>query len=53
MIFNQQQIDFMRADIESDFGYTKIIESVKSRFEKEGRDFEKEFEEFTKKQNSK
>jgi len=44
MSISQEQIDFMHADLESDFGYTKIIESVKERFKKEGRDFEKEFE---------
>ena len=50
MTFTNNQIDFMRADLESNMGYTKMIEATKKRFREEGRDFEEEFKEWMKKQ---
>ena len=43
MKLTQEQLDFMREDMENDFGYSKIIETTRNRFKAEGRDFEKEF----------
>jgi len=48
--FTEKQIEFMRADLESNMAVTKFIEAVKSRFISEGRDFEKEFKEWEAKQ---
>lgn len=36
-------INFMRADLESGMGYTKLIENCKSMMARGGRDFEKEY----------
>ena len=44
--FTKEQIDFMREDLESNMGYSKIIEATRKRFKEEGRDFEKEFKQF-------
>jgi len=38
----------MREDIESNMGYSKMIEVVRKKFKEEGRDFEKEYNEFLK-----
>ena len=46
MKFTNEQIEFMRADLESNMGYSKMIEATKNRFKAEGRDFEKEFKEW-------
>lgn len=48
MDFTAQQIDFMRADLECDMGYSKLIESTKKMFEEQGRDFYGEFIEYAK-----
>ena len=50
MKFSKEQIDFMREDLESDMGYSKMIQAVKDKFKAEGRDFEKEFKEWKDKQ---
>ncbi len=50
MKFTKEQIDFMREDLESGMGYSKMIQSVKDRFEAEGRDFEAELKEWKEKQ---
>ena len=50
MELTKEQIDFMRADLESDMGYSKIIEATRKRFKEQGRDFEKEFNEWREKQ---
>lgn len=39
-----RMIDFMRKDLQSGMGYSKIIMSVRKRMKSEGRDFDKEFE---------
>lgn len=44
--FTDEQIDFMRADLASDMGYTRMIEATKKRFKEEGRDFDAEFKEW-------
>ena len=48
--FTKEQTDFMRGDLESDMGYSKIIEATKKRFKEEDRDFEKEFKAWKDKQ---
>lgn len=46
MKLTKEQIDFMREDLESNMGYSKIIAATRNRFKEEGRDFEKEFKEW-------
>lgn len=41
--FTTEQLEFMRADLETNFGYTKIIEAAQKVFKEQGRDFDKEF----------
>ncbi|MFW9871869.1 MAG: hypothetical protein ACFFG0_02120 [Candidatus Thorarchaeota archaeon] len=40
----EEMINFMRKDVESGMRLSKMIQSVKERFKKEGRDFTQEFE---------
>jgi len=40
----ENMIDFMRADLESGMGYSKIIETARKKIEAEGKDFDEEFE---------
>ena len=40
----EDMVDFMRADLENDMGYTKLINTTKKMFEEQGRDFDTEFE---------
>lgn len=49
--FTDEQIDFMRADLASDMGYTRMIEATKERFKEEGRDFDAEFKRWERKKN--
>jgi len=44
MKFTDEQIEFMRADIESSFAYSKLIHIAKKIVESEGLNFEEEFE---------
>lgn len=44
MTITEEQIEFMRADLKSNFAYTKIIEIAKKMMESDGRDFQEEFE---------
>ena len=44
MKFNDEQIEFMRADIESNFALSAIIEMGKKIVESKGLNFEEEFE---------
>ena len=46
MKFSKEQIDFMREDLESNMGYSKMIQFVKDKFEAEGRDFDEEYKQF-------
>jgi len=39
----EDMIDFMRADLESGMGYSKIIEAGRRIVEEDGRDFDEEF----------
>jgi len=39
----ESQVDFMRKDLESDMGYTKIEMVARKIFKEQGRDFDKEF----------
>ena len=40
----EKMVDFMRADLESNMAYSKIIDKAKELLESQGRDFNKEFE---------
>lgn len=40
----EEMIEFMRADLESNMAYSKIIDTAKKKVESEGRDFWQEFE---------
>ncbi len=48
MEYTDEQIELMRADLESDMSISKMIEAAKKKFKKEGRDFEKEFAKYRK-----
>ena len=50
--FTDEQIEFMRADLDSGMGLTKMIMFAKKRLEAEGRDFDKEFEKWKEHQMS-
>jgi len=43
MAFTEEQIEFMRADLDSNFAYTKIIEIAKKIVKADRRDFQEEF----------
>ena len=45
----ERTVDNMRFDLENDFGLSKMVQGVRDRFKKEGRNFEEEFEEWKKK----
>jgi len=47
----ERMIDFMREDLETDMGYSKIIEAARKNIEADGRDFWKEFEKWKKDNN--
>ena len=51
MEVTDKQIAFMRADLESDMTYSRIIEATRKRFKQQGRDFEAEFEQWKKKKS--
>lgn len=52
-MFTQEQIDFFRKDLESGMKYSKIINTVQKMFKEQGRDFDKEFEEWKKNKENK
>lgn len=39
----EKMVDFMRADLESDMGYSKIEMAARKIFKEQGRDFDAEF----------
>ena len=39
----EDMIDFMRADLESDMGYTKLINAARKSIESRGGNFDEEF----------
>ena len=43
MDFTDEDIEYMREDLKSGMGHTKMIEAAKKKFKDEGRDFDKEF----------
>ncbi len=43
MDFTEENIEFMREDLESGMRHTKMVEATKKKFKAEGRDFDKEF----------
>ena len=47
----EEQIEFMRADLESNFAYTKIIEAARKLVASDGRNFEQEFEKWKQKRS--
>ena len=48
----EKMIDFMRADLESNMGYSKIIAAGKKIVEDRGEDFEEKFNEWKEKKNN-
>ena len=44
----ERTVDNMRYDLENNFGLSKMVHGVQERFKAEGRDFDKEFEEWKK-----
>lgn len=44
-------IDFMKADLENDMGYTKIEMTARKLLKKQGRDFDSEFKKWKKRNN--
>jgi hypothetical protein len=44
----EDMVDFMRKDLESDMGYTKIIKAAKDSIEARGGDFDEEFKKWKK-----
>ncbi len=52
MDFTDEDIEFMREDLESGMRHTKMIEDTKKRFKEEGRDFDKEFAAYKAKRQS-
>lgn len=42
----EEMIEFMRADLENDMAYSRIINTAKKKVESEGRDFWQEFEQW-------
>jgi hypothetical protein len=53
MKITENIIDFMREDIETNFGYSRIIKKAKERLESEGKDFWEEFEKWKQEKNKK
>ena len=49
----EKMIDFMRADLESGMGYSKIIEQGRKIVEADGRNFDEEFEKWRKENGKK
>jgi hypothetical protein len=45
----EKQVAFMRADLESDMSLSKLIKATREYFKSEGRDFDKEFDEYRRK----
>lgn len=41
--FSDEQIEFMRQDIQSGFALSNLIELAKKKFKEQGKDFDKEF----------
>lgn len=44
----EDMVDFMRQDLESGMGYTKLIDTTKEILKEQGRDFDEEFEKWKK-----
>ena len=53
MKFTDDQLDFFRKDLEANFAYSKLIDTVKDEFKKQGRDFDKEFADWKKQEANK
>jgi len=49
----ERMIDFMRADLESDMGYSKIIAAGRKIVEDRGEDFDEKFKEWKENKNKK
>jgi len=44
----EEMVDFMRADLERDMGYTKLIKAAEEAIKARGGDFDEEFEKWKK-----
>ena len=44
----EDMVDFMRADMDNQMGYTKLIEAARKRIEERGGDFYEKFEQWKK-----
>ena len=49
----ERMVDFMRADLENDMAYSKIIKAARDRLQSEGRNFDEEFQQWKEKRNAK
>jgi len=49
--FTDEQIAFMRADLENDMALSKLINVVKENLRKEGKNFDEEFDNWKKQNN--
>jgi hypothetical protein len=49
----ERMVDFMRADLENDMAYSKIIKAARDRLQSEGRNFDEEFKQWKEKRNAK
>ncbi|KKM13271.1 hypothetical protein LCGC14_1717880 [marine sediment metagenome] len=52
MKFTDEQIEFMRQDLESYMSLTRMVEAVKKRLKEQDKDFNKEFEAYQKKKKA-
>jgi len=46
--FTENQIEMMRQDLETNFEVSRFIENTKKLFQRQGRNFDKEFNEWKK-----
>jgi len=49
----EEMVEFMRADLEADMGYSKMIETARKSVEAKGKNFQEEFEKWKKKGGNK
>jgi hypothetical protein len=49
----EEMVAFMRADLETDMGYSKIMEAARKSIEARGKNFQEEFEKWVKKGGNK
>jgi hypothetical protein len=49
----EKMVDFMRADLDNNFGYSKMIERTRQILADQGRDFDEEFKKWMEKEEKK